>query len=83
MAEADITAAQCRAGRALLKWSQRMLAKKSRVGVATIQNFEAEKTEPIAGTLILLRQAFEAAGIEFLPDDNGGIGLRLRKPAKR
>jgi transcriptional regulator with XRE-family HTH domain len=75
----DITAAQCRAARALLRWSQQTLADRSRVSIVTIQNFESEKTASYAGTLLLLRQAFEAAGVEFIPADNGGVGVRLKK----
>jgi transcriptional regulator with XRE-family HTH domain len=79
MSEAGITAAQCRAARALLRWSQQMLADKSRASIVTIQNFEGEKTAPHAGTLVLLRRAFEAAGIEFIAADNGGAGVRFKK----
>jgi transcriptional regulator with XRE-family HTH domain len=79
MPQPDFTAAQCRAARALLRWSQQTLADRSRVSIVTIQNFETEKTAPYAGTLLLLRQAFEAAGVEFIPEDNGGVGVRLKK----
>jgi transcriptional regulator with XRE-family HTH domain len=79
MDDPDITPAQCRAARALLGWSQKDLAKRSRLGIVTIQNFETAKTEPVAGTLVLLRQALEKAGVEFIPKDGGGVGVRLRK----
>jgi DNA-binding XRE family transcriptional regulator len=79
MDEQDIIAAQCRAARALLNWSQKTLAAKARVGIVTVQNFEGEKTEPVAGTRILIRQAFERGGIEFIPEDGGGSGLRFKK----
>jgi transcriptional regulator with XRE-family HTH domain len=83
MTAADITPAQCRAARALLRWSQKELARKSRVGEITIINFETEKTAPLAGTLLLLRQALEAAGIEFIEEDGGGDGVRFAKRRKQ
>ena len=79
MTAADITPAQCRAARALLRWSQKELARRSRVGEITIINFETEKTAPLAGTLLLLRQALEAAGVEFIDEDGGGDGVRFAK----
>ena len=73
-----ITAAQCRAARALLKWSQQDLARESEISDVTIRHFEIGKTEPQKGTLVLLRRAFEAAGIEFIDENGGGPGLRMR-----
>ena len=31
----------------------------------------------------VLRQPLEAAGVEFIDENGGGSGLRLRKPAKK
>ena len=79
-----ITAAQCRAGRGLLKWTQPDLATRSDVGLNTIKKFETEATAPHKSTLKALKTAFEAAGIEFLyeggpPPLGGGQGVRFRK----
>ena len=30
---------------------------------------------------LAMRHALEAAGIEFIDEDGGGVGVRLRKPA--
>lgn len=38
------------------------------------------KREPNRGTLVILRQAFEAAGIEFIAENGGGEGVRFRQP---
>lgn len=73
-----ITAAQCRAARALLRWSQQDLAKESGISDVTIRHFEIGRTEPQKGTLVVLRQAFTAAGIEFIDENGGGPGARLR-----
>jgi transcriptional regulator with XRE-family HTH domain len=79
MEDQDLTAAQCRAARALLNWTQKDLATKSRVSIVAIQNFEIGKTRPVVGTVALLRSAFERAGVVFIPKDGGGVGVRLKK----
>jgi transcriptional regulator with XRE-family HTH domain len=72
--------AQCRAARALLDWTQKDLADASKVGTKTIADYERGASTPFDRTLRDLREAFEAAGIEFT---NGAApGLRLR-PKRR
>ena len=73
-----MTAAQCRAARALLKWSQRELAERSGVGVTTIRTFETDVTAPYESTIEILHDTFEAAGIEFLTRDGRGVGVQFR-----
>jgi hypothetical protein len=77
-----ISSAQLRAARALIRWSALDLAKASKVGVATIRRVEVVDGE-IPVTLAneaALRQALEAAGVEFIDENGGGPGVRLRKP---
>jgi ribosome-binding protein aMBF1 (putative translation factor) len=74
-----MTSAQCRAARALLDWSQQQLADASKVGNATIRNFEGGKSAPQNATLDVLRRALEAAGVEFIPENGSGAGVRLKK----
>lgn len=64
-----ITAAQCRAARALLNWSQPDLAKHSGVHVQTISNFEHGNGSPTNKTLRTLRQILEDKGMLFLEND--------------
>ena len=45
----------------------------------TVHQFEAGTSEPRRATLQVIRQAFEAAGVEFIDDNGGGPGVRLRK----
>jgi hypothetical protein len=76
-----ISSAQMRAARALIRWSALDLAKASKVGVATIRRVEVVDGE-IPVTLAneaALRQALEAAGVEFIDENGGGPGVRLRK----
>jgi hypothetical protein len=77
-----ITSSQLRAARALLRWSALDLAKASTVGVATIRRVEVVEGE-ISATLpneAALRAALENAGVEFIDENGGGAGVRLRKP---
>lgn len=61
-----VTAAQVRAARALLNWSQRGLSAASGVSHRTLARFELEDATPQPRTVAALRSALEAAGIEFV-----------------
>jgi transcriptional regulator with XRE-family HTH domain len=71
---------QCKMGRAALGWSALELAKRAKVGVATVNRFEASQAQPIPVTLDAIQRALEAGGVEFIPENGGGAGVRLRKP---
>jgi transcriptional regulator with XRE-family HTH domain len=74
-----ITSAQLRAARALLRWSAEDLARESKVGVATIRRAEATDGAPTitAANISSLQSALEAAGIQFIPENGGGVGVRF------
>jgi transcriptional regulator with XRE-family HTH domain len=74
-----ITSTQCRAARGLLDWSQKELADRAGVGIVTIRQLEAEFHIPRRATLDVVRRAFESAGVEFIDENGGGAGVRLRK----
>jgi transcriptional regulator with XRE-family HTH domain len=77
-----LTSEQVRAARAMLRWEQKDLAQASAVSLPSIQRLEA-KPGPLAAqarTVAAIRAALEAAGIEFIPENGGGAGVRLRKP---
>jgi transcriptional regulator with XRE-family HTH domain len=80
-----ISSAQLRAARALLRWSALDLAKASKVGVATIRRVETIEGEiPVtAANEAALRTALEDAGVEFIDQNGGGPGVRLRKPPRQ
>jgi transcriptional regulator with XRE-family HTH domain len=80
-----ISSAQLRAARALLRWSALDLAKASKVGVATIRRVETIEGEiPVtAANDAALRAALELAGVEFINENGGGPGVRLRKSPKQ
>jgi transcriptional regulator with XRE-family HTH domain len=74
-----VTAEQCRAARGLLDWSQGHLAEKAAVGIVTVRQLEAGSHVPRRATLNVIRRAFEVAGVEFIDENGGGPGVRLRK----
>ena len=61
------------------------MAKASKVGVATIRRVEIIEGEiPVtAANEGALRAALESAGVEFIDENGGGPGVRLRKPPKQ
>jgi predicted transcriptional regulator len=72
---------QLKAARALLAWSQQQLAAAADVSVPTIKRLEAQDG-PLGGrneTGRKIRSALEAAGVEFIEENGGGPGVRLRK----
>ena len=76
-----LTSQQIRAARALLRWRAQDLARASAVGVATIRRAElAEReTSMTAPNDMAVRRALEIAGVEFIDENGGGSGVRLRK----
>ena len=74
-----MTPAQCRAARATVSISQDELAAQSGVAKATIAAFELGQRQPYARTIAAIRDALEAAGVEFIPENGGGAGVRLKK----
>lgn len=75
-----ISAAQCRMARAAVRLSVRELADAANVAPMTISRFENEQGQPIAATLAAIRAALEASGVEFIPENGGGVGVRFRTP---
>jgi hypothetical protein len=55
------------------------------VGVATIRRAELadNETSMTAPNDLSIRRALEAAGIEFLDENGGGPGVRLRKRRRK
>jgi hypothetical protein len=79
-----LTSAQIRAARALLRWSAEDLAQNSALGINTIRRAELAvgETSMTAANNLAVRRALEAAGVEFIDEDGGGPGVRLRKGSK-
>jgi transcriptional regulator with XRE-family HTH domain len=78
---AMITPAQCRGARGLLDWTQGRLATEAGVSLSTVKDFEGGHRTPIGNNLAAIRRALEAGGIEFIRENGGGPGARLRESA--
>ena len=75
---------QIKAARALLDWSQEQLASAADVPIPTIKRLEASDG-PLGGrgqTAEKILNSLAAAGVEFIEENGGGPGVRLKK-AKR
>ncbi len=75
----EIRPAQCRAGRALLDMTQTELADLAGLGLSTVVDFEKERRQVSAAAIQAVQQALNRAGIEFIAENGGGSGVRLRK----
>jgi len=84
MRTAVIMSAQIRAARALLRWSAVDLARQSSVGVNTIRRAEVAEngTSLTVANELAIRRALETAGVEFIDENGGGPGVRLRNPQR-
>ena len=72
-----LTSEQIRAGRALLRWEQKDLARAAGISVETVKRLEKTpgQVRAYASTVAAVQTALETAGVEFF-DDNG---VRLRR----
>ena len=80
-----LESAQIRAARALLGWHQEELARRAKIGLATLQRLERAPPGPVmahVATVVKITDCLKKAGINFLESDsNGGIGVRMKKQA--
>jgi transcriptional regulator with XRE-family HTH domain len=74
-----ISAAQCRAARGLLDWTQDQIAENAQVARATIADFERHNRLPMRNNMVSIVSALEAAGVAFIPENGEGAGVRFRK----
>jgi hypothetical protein len=71
----------CRAARALIGWDQAQLAAASGVPKPTVSAFEVKDESAKLTTMNnrALIEAFETAGLQFIPENGGGAGVRVRE----
>jgi len=69
---------QCRMARAALGLGVRELAAAAKVSVDTVARFE-RGDELKERTIEALQRTLEAAGVDFIDENGGGLGVRLRK----
>ena len=80
-----LISAQIRAARSLIRWSADDLARESSLSVATIRRAELAdgETSMTAANNHAVRRALEGAGVEFIDENGGGAGVRLKKPSAK
>jgi transcriptional regulator with XRE-family HTH domain len=80
-----VTTRQVKAARALLGWSQADLADHSGISEPTVARLESMDGE-LGGreeTAEKIRHAIVTAGVEFIDENGGGAGVRLRKRQRK
>jgi len=79
-----IAVEQIRAARGLLGWSQTDLALRAGLSLPTVKRLEAGFGPRVSDDArAKLQRALEVAGIEFIDENGGGPGVRLKKPPKK
>ncbi|MEM7667399.1 MAG: helix-turn-helix transcriptional regulator [Pseudomonadota bacterium] len=73
-----MTAEQVRMARAALQLGVRDLADLAGVAPGTLSRFETGKGGINLSTAQKIREALEAAGIQFIDKNGGGVGVRFR-----
>jgi len=75
-----LTIEQLRAARGLLGWSQSELAERAGLSLPTVKRVEGDAGPRVSEVArATLRRALESAGVEFIDENGGGPGVRLRK----
>ncbi|RUM23897.1 XRE family transcriptional regulator [Rhizobium vallis] len=70
---------QCKLARVALDWGVLDLARAAKVSTQTITRLErGENLRP--STLERIQRVLEHAGIEFISENGGGVGVRFKKP---
>jgi transcriptional regulator with XRE-family HTH domain len=75
-----ITVEQIRAARGLLGWSQSDLAERAGLSLPTVKRLETGTGPRVSDEArALVQKALEASGVQFIPENGGGAGVRLKK----
>jgi len=77
-----MTPIQCKMARVALGLGVRELAKAAELSPATVARFEAGETLK-ESTVQAMMSTLEKAGVEFISENGGGPGVRLRKKSRR
>ena len=74
-----VTSAQIRMARAALNWTVRKLAEETGLHRNTISNIEVGRYQGEDQSLEVIEATLRKAGIDFIPENGGGPGVRLNK----
>lgn len=69
--------------RAALDWTVRDLAEATGLHRNTINNIEVGRYDADPATLQKIEKVLHAAGIEFIDENGGGVGVRLRRGQRK
>lgn len=75
-----MTSAQVRMARAALNWTVRDLAEATGLHRNTITNIEVGRYAGDPETLKLIKDVFVREGMQFIDENGGGAGVRLKRP---
>lgn len=77
----NVTAAQLRAARGLLGWSQTELAQAAGLSLGTVKRMEGTvgPGRSMGDNITAVLRALDAAGIEFVSENGGGEGVRFKR----
>jgi DNA-binding transcriptional regulator YiaG len=78
-----ITPGQCKAARALLELTQGELADAAKLGLSTIVDFEKRRRQVSVSAIQAIKDTLAGHGVEFIDENGGGPGVRLRKHSQR
>lgn len=81
---APVKIEQLRGARGLLGWSQSDLADRAGLSLPTVKRLEGGYGPHVSDEAqIKLRHALEGGGIEFIDENGGGAGVRLRNSSTK
>jgi transcriptional regulator with XRE-family HTH domain len=78
-----VTSAQLRVARAALNWTVRNLAEATGLHRNTITNIEVGRYAGDQKTLEIIEAVLRRAGVEFIDENGGGAGVRMKKSLKK
>jgi transcriptional regulator with XRE-family HTH domain len=79
-----LTIEQLRAARGLLGWSQTKLAQRAGLSLPTVRRLEAGLGPRVSDEArSKIQRTLELAGVDFIEENGGGPGVRLRKRQKQ
>src|SRR5260370_18374518 len=78
-----VTSRKVRAARALLGWTQELLADKALVALTALKRLESDRLLVRDATRDAVRKALEAAGIVFLSSGRGQGAMLVRQETKK
>lgn len=73
-----MTPVQCKMARAAIGLSVRQLGEISGISYTTVTRYENSGKANIT-TINKMKEALESKGVEFIPENGGGAGVRLKK----